>query len=80
MHKGQSLSSGHYFSLTKRGNSCWYLCNDSEIRKYDCDSTELTEVMGKYKKKVYIMVYSRREQQVKEGEGGGQNQEIGGEQ
>lgn len=47
MHKGKSLGSGHYFSLTKRGNDAWYLCNDNEIRKYESESEELKEIMRK---------------------------------
>ena len=59
MHKGKTLGRGHYYSLTKRGNEAWYLCNDSEIRRYLNETDELKEVMRKYQKKVYILVYQK---------------------
>lgn len=53
MHHGANMNSGHYVTVAKTGNNCWFMFNDSEVSRIK------DEGFGEYFSSVYILAYEK---------------------
>merc|ERR1712178_74830 len=61
MHHGSNMNSGHYVTVAKTGNNCWFMFNDSEVTRIKDSEMEGSdsEIFKEFYSSVYILAYEK---------------------